>query len=91
MGSAVGCRACRGVWVSHAILAEMILVMRNRLDSEGPRFVARPGEVVACLECGKPMATVSLAGAWVERCEPHGVWFDADELELALRGSARHR
>jgi Zn-finger nucleic acid-binding protein len=44
--------------------------------------------VRACPECAKAMQTVKLGTVALDRCEPHGVWFDAKEL-AALLGQAK--
>jgi Zn-finger nucleic acid-binding protein len=44
--------------------------------------------VRACPECATAMETVKLGTVALDRCEPHGVWFDAKEL-AALLGQAK--
>lgn len=86
-GSVRACTGCRGMWIAAGVLAEMV----NTMQPE-PRWVdldfepdARPP--LACPTCGKPMATWLLLGVEVDRCDSHGIWFDADELEEVLRDS----
>ena len=39
---------------------------------------------IACPSCGKAMGTWKLHKVEIDRCEPHGIWFDRDELEHVL-------
>ena len=58
---------------------------RRSSSSRGNR--ARTTHVRACPECGTAMQTVKLGHVALDRCEPHGVWFDASELADAAQGS----
>ena len=43
----------------------------------------------ACPSCGVQMELVNMYGVEVERCpKQHGVWFDPEELQIALRHAA---
>ena len=74
-----------GVFVEHDVLAAMVAEMMNApwdpppwtgaLDVAGAR---------ACPACAESLATGELAGATVERCAAHGLWFAPGELENAL-------
>jgi hypothetical protein len=49
------------------------------------QFVEHPRkETLACPSCGKAMGTWKLHKVEIDRCEPHGIWFDRDELEHVL-------
>jgi Zn-finger nucleic acid-binding protein len=86
-GSVRACSSCRGMWLSAVVLNDMV----NTMQPE-PRWVhldfapdARPP--LACPSCSKAMTTLLLLGVEVDRCDGHGIWFDADELEKVLRDS----
>jgi Zn-finger nucleic acid-binding protein len=88
-GAAWGCRSCRGVWLGEPTLDEMMREMHDQPIA--PRFQPRmaDGARLQCPECPAPLAHVTLEGVPVDRCTAqHGVWFDADELEAALRSAA---
>jgi Zn-finger nucleic acid-binding protein len=78
------CEKCGGAWLEPSTLA----TLWQHMGGAGPlafadraaRGAARP-----CLVCGAAMAPVHVAGSVpIDRCEPHGVWFDAAELGVAL-------
>jgi Zn-finger nucleic acid-binding protein len=87
-GVAWGCRGCRGVWIGEPALDEMMREMHDQ--PVAPSFTPRWGDgQIQCPECTAPLAHVTLEGVPVDRCSAqHGVWFDADEFEAALRAAA---
>lgn len=86
-GAGAACRACRGLWLDEPVLDEMVREMGDGLGALA--YAAREADrEVACPSCTQPMTNVLLHGVAVERCaKGHGVWFDADELEAALRAA----
>ena len=44
-----------------------------------------------CPQCGAAMETVALGSVALDRCAPHGVWFDAKELAQVLGQAKRFR
>lgn len=85
--SARGCRACGGLWVEEAILTEMILAMlpprpQSRLVLA---VLDRSGAPIGCPTCGEAMEATAIHEVILDRCARHGIWFDARELEDALR------
>ena len=44
-----------------------------------------PGDPATCPRCTAAMQPLMLYGIKVDRCGEHGVWFDRDELQAALR------
>ena len=83
-GSAQACRACRGLWVEEAVLADMLARMTG--DLARPVFDARHGtSPPPCPVCQRMLAPVWTHGVPLDRCgAQHGIWFDADELETVL-------
>jgi hypothetical protein len=51
---------------------------RPRTDGHGPR---------ACPFCRTPMERLEILVVPVDRCPPHGWWFDIHELETTLAGA----
>lgn len=88
-GSTRVCRACRGQWVATNVLAEMVGEMHDGMDIGPLLLKPRDGEPVRCPDCQSPMTPLTLEGVPVEACKQHGVWFDTDRLEEALRAAAR--
>jgi Zn-finger nucleic acid-binding protein len=52
-----------------------------------PIFKADSRPAIACPTCSVAMETVLLFDVAVDRCGKHGIWFDAQELAVALRRS----
>jgi Zn-finger nucleic acid-binding protein len=86
MAGARACKACHGVWVSEPEI-ERRLRERCRTDPGPLVFAEGSGPVLPCPVCWDPMAPRSLEGVAVDRCDKHGVWFDVDELEQAMRAA----
>lgn len=87
-GARLGCASCKGMWIEERVLDEMV---REMHDGAGAlRLTARERDrEVSCPVCRTTLDNVLLEGVPVERCPArHGVWFDADELQVALRAVA---
>ena len=85
--SARGCRACGGLWVQEAVLTDMILAMLppRPLSRLMLAVIDRAGAPIGCPTCGDVMESVSIHEVILDRCAKHGIWFDALELQEALR------
>jgi len=88
--AARGCQGCRGLWVDEVVLAEMIIDMLppppRVLGRLALVVMQRAGEALACPACKTPMEPTAIHGVELDRCpKQHGVWFDADELRIALQ------
>lgn len=44
----------------------------------------RTGVTRPCPMCARPMQIVSIVGVVIDRCPPHGVWFDKHELGTVI-------
>lgn len=83
-GAVRACTSCNGQWATHEVLMEMALTMSHP-NRPRMQFVDHPRkETLACPSCGKAMGTWKLHKVEIDRCEPHGVWFDRNELEHVL-------
>lgn len=85
--SARACPGCRGLWVSEQVVTEMVLEMLppgplSRLVLE---VIVRTGAPIGCPSCGEPMVATEIHQLVLDHCPRHGIWFDGEELELALR------
>lgn len=86
--SARACPGCRGLWLDEPVLSEMILEMLPQPPDALSRLqlavIQRTGDPIACPNCHKPMHATAIHQVELDRCAQHGVWFDVDELRLAL-------
>ncbi|HEY5922620.1 MAG TPA: FHA domain-containing protein [Kofleriaceae bacterium] len=85
--SARSCPQCRGLWVEEPVVAEMVLAMLppqplSRLELA---VLAPTGDPAACPTCKEPMHATTIHNVLLDRCAKHGVWFDGEELQEALR------
>jgi Zn-finger nucleic acid-binding protein len=85
--SARGCRACGGYWVEEPVLTEMVLAMLppRPLSRLALAVLDRSEAPIGCPTCGDAMQSTSIHEVILDRCVKHGIWFDARELEDALR------
>jgi Zn-finger nucleic acid-binding protein len=85
--SARGCRACGGLWIQEQVLTEMVLAMLppRPLGRLVLAVIDRAGAAIRCPTCGDPMEATSIHEVILDRCAKHGIWFDAHELQQALR------
>ena len=73
---------CGGTWVPEAAFVEMVAVMR-----EGRVIIPwqeRAGDERPCPQCHARMTPCALRGVALDRCDPHGIWFDDAELQRVL-------
>lgn len=89
-GHTYRCARCDGAWVMADVLVPM-------LEQSAAALVALDWQpdgdphARACPVCGTAMATVKLGTVVLDRCEPHGVWFDARELAALLKQAKNFR
>jgi Zn-finger nucleic acid-binding protein len=81
------CESCDGAWVRSEVLVPMLEQSASTLV-ELPWQASSEAHDRACPECAVAMQNVKLGTVALDRCEPHGVWFDAKEL-AALLGQAK--
>ena len=81
------CHACDGAWVRADVLVPLLEERASTLV-ELPWQASSEAHDRACPECAVAMQNVKLGTVALDRCEPHGVWFDAKEL-AALLGQAK--
>jgi Zn-finger nucleic acid-binding protein len=86
-GRTYKCDRCDGAWVKADVLVPLLEQSASALV-ELPWQANTEDHVRACPECAAPMQTVKLGTVALDRCEPHGVWFDSKEL-ADLLGQAR--
>ena len=86
-GRTFRCATCDGAWVREDVLVAMLEQSANELV-ELPWRANTEDHVRACPECDTAMQTVALGDVALDRCDQHGVWFDAKEL-AALLGQAK--
>jgi Zn-finger nucleic acid-binding protein len=99
--SALECTRCAGLWVGEAAFEALeareretaapaadAKTIREEIKSR-PRVAPTPGPFYrACPVCSTAMTRINfsrISGILVDRCREHGIWFDASELDAALR------
>jgi Zn-finger nucleic acid-binding protein len=84
--SARSCPRCRGLWVDEVTLTEMILAMLppRPLSRLALAVLQRADLPLPCPTCGEVMAPTTIHELLLDRCAKHGIWFDRQELQLAL-------
>ena len=75
--------ACGAAWVPEAAFLEMVAVMREG-EVRIP-WAERTADHRPCPQCLAPMRPVALSDVPLDRCDGHGIWFDADELQRVLQ------
>jgi len=85
------CDGCGGTWVADDVLVPLLEERANALielewKPRPPGAAVRP-----CPTCNGAMQTVMLGTVALDRCPPHGVWFDAGELAAALKEAKQFR
>jgi Zn-finger nucleic acid-binding protein len=89
-GHTYRCDRCDGAWVTADALVPMLeqqTATLVALDWQPSREEHRR----ACPVCGAAMPTVTLGTVALDRCEPHGAWFDARELAALLKQAKKFR
>ena len=84
------CEGCNGAWVEIEVLVPMLEQSASTLV-ELAWQPSGEAHVRACPECGAAMQTVKLGTVALDRCEPHGVWFDSKELAALLKQAKKFR
>lgn len=84
------CERCDGAWVRSEVVVPMLEQSTSTLV-ELPWQPNAEDHVRACPECAADMLTVKLGTVALDRCEAHGVWFDAKELAELLGQSKKFR
>ncbi|MBA3818028.1 MAG: zf-TFIIB domain-containing protein [Deltaproteobacteria bacterium] len=82
------CATCEGAWIHEDVLVGMMQERASAIVEL--TWEPRPGERARpCAVCKTPMQAVSLGTVALDRCPPHGVWFDAEELASLIK-QAKH-
>ena len=84
------CESCDGAWVESEVLVPMLEQSASTLV-ELPWKPGAEDHVRRCPECAKVMESVKLGTVALDRCEPHGVWFDAQELAALLKQAKKFK
>lgn len=90
------CPECRGIWISHAQLTEILEQVSHKVEddlqaveSDGHADIGHtlaPSRLArGCPACSKSMDNFKFeeTGVWVDACpDHHGIWLDRGELRL---------
>lgn len=81
-GDRYACAQCSGTFVQNAALAGMVMdIAKTAFDLPPPSGAAGTR---ACPVCREAMVVEELERVPIDRCGEHGVWFDPNELTVAL-------
>jgi Zn-finger nucleic acid-binding protein len=83
-GSVRACPQCQGHWVTIEVLREMAEAMVMPPRPVSIRLIPDRRDPLQCPSCEKPMETWMLHEVPIDRCGPHGLWFDRAELQSVL-------
>jgi Zn-finger nucleic acid-binding protein len=85
--AARACPDCGGLWVDEATVTEMVTRMLppRPFSTLVLAVLDRDEPPIACPSCGAKMEPTSIHGVALDWCRKHGLWFDAQELEIALQ------
>jgi hypothetical protein len=76
------CAQCAGTFVQNAAFEAMAQDISNDYF-ELPAPTGEPGPR-ACPVCAQAMVVDAVEKVAIDRCAAHGIWFDANELSVAL-------
>jgi len=85
------CDRCGGAWVADDVLVPLLEERANTLIELAWKPRPAGAAVRPCPSCNGAMQTVTLGTMALDRCPPHGVWFDAGELVTALKEAKQFR
>jgi Zn-finger nucleic acid-binding protein len=84
------CEDCDGAWVNEEVLIPLLEQSASTLV-ELPWKPNTEDHVRKCPTCAATMETVKLGTVALDRCPPHGVWFDAKELAQLIKQASDFR
>ncbi len=80
----IKCGACGGNWTTLAEFKDLLHEMSPEYELVLSTAVSGHGEL-KCPECQVAMVRILVDGLELDQCWDHGVWFDFEELQQALR------
>jgi Zn-finger nucleic acid-binding protein len=89
-GRTYKCERCHGAWVRADVLVPMLEQSTSSLVTL-PWQTNDETHLRPCPECGTNMQSVKLGTVALDRCEPHGVWFDRKELAALFKQAKQFR
>lgn len=78
------CRRCKGSWISEETLHQRVAAARGPRPGLGLTWRNEARAALRCAICAEPMETLVVRDTPIDRCQRHGVWFDANELAHVL-------
>jgi Zn-finger nucleic acid-binding protein len=94
------CRACGGVWLEAATVERLMRARDPELETAARRLVGvvlmpvpNRHARISCPACGATMRRVEVPETVhsIDVCDPHGTWFDRDELPIFVSAFAEAR
>lgn len=81
------CGRCEGAWISEQALVERVATMQHAPAEI--EWATESRTAITCVVCEEPMTALVVFGVPIDRCRPHGFWFDRDELAQMLYESSQ--
>jgi Zn-finger nucleic acid-binding protein len=82
------CAECAGTWIDEQTLSEHVGIMTHAPPVSLEWSIVEDRARLPCATCREPMDALMLLDVPVDRCRPHGVWFDKSELSRVLENVA---
>jgi Zn-finger nucleic acid-binding protein len=78
------CPTCKGSWIAEATLHQRADAALGAQRGRRLSWHVEARAALGCAICSRPMETLVVRDAPVDRCPAHGIWFDAGELAHVL-------
>jgi Zn-finger nucleic acid-binding protein len=87
-GEALGCDACRGVWVDERAFAALrqgmedeVVGVAGALMTKSRDFSTNTRPAICCPICRRVLTPTEVSRVRIEFCAAHGTWIDCAEVE----------
>jgi Zn-finger nucleic acid-binding protein len=85
------CGGCEGLFIAESEVEKLVAEAKKKTPSElpdtKPLDLGAPSKTEPARTCARCLATMTkhdLHGITIDRCAPHGIWFDREELQDVL-------
>jgi Zn-finger nucleic acid-binding protein len=74
------CGGCEGLFIAESEVEKLVAEAKKKTPADLPEV--KPART--CARCLATMTKHDLHGITIDRCAPHGIWFDREELQDVL-------
>ncbi|MFN0250909.1 MAG: zf-TFIIB domain-containing protein [Kofleriaceae bacterium] len=85
------CGGCEGMFITESEVEKLVAEAKKKAPSDLPDVkpleLGAPQKTEPARTCARCLATMTkhdLHGITIDRCAPHGIWFDREELQEVL-------